>query len=242
MRHHPPRLEEHYDGSDLEALSTLFRYRRWIADSFRPELGGVTVEFGAGIGNFAELLVPCAERLDLVEPSPHLCQALAERFAGTPNTTTHQDSLERWVQGSAPATYDSVVLVNVLEHIEDDEAALEEICRILKPGGHLFLLVPALQFLYSAIDARVGHFRRYSLPGLRTIVEEGGYRVKRARYFDVMGVLPWLILNRILGFTDFKPGMAAVYDRLFVPVTRSLEAVMTPPLGKNVVLIARKPG
>lgn len=232
---------EFYSGADLEALSTLRRYRRWIVESFRPELGGVAVEIGAGIGNFADELIPFASRLDLVEPTPRLCQAMADRFAGKSNVVIHGEFLEAWIAGAPSDTYDSVVLVNVLEHIEDDAAALREFRRILKPGGHLFLLVPALKLLFSRLDALVGHFRRYHLDELRDRVADAGLTVVRARYFDIMGVLPWLMLNRILGFTEFKPGMASLYDRVFVPITRRVEKVMAPPFGKNVVLVARKP-
>ncbi|MEO5335377.1 MAG: class I SAM-dependent methyltransferase [Magnetospirillum sp. WYHS-4] len=231
-----------YEGGDLEALSTLHRYRRWIVDSFRPELKGATVEIGAGIGNFADELLPHASRLDLIEPTPRLCKAMEDRFAGNERVAIHAEFLEAWIAGAPAGHYDSVVLVNVLEHIEDDAAALAEIYRILKPGGHLFLLVPALQLLYSRLDALVGHHRRYHLPELAARVDQAGLAVVRARYFDVMGVLPWLILNRILGFTEFKPGMASLYDRIFVPITRRLETLVAPPFGKNVVLVARKPG
>lgn len=231
-----------YSGADLEALSTLRRYRRWIVESFRPELGGVIVEIGAGIGNFADELLPFASRLDLVEPTPRLCQAIADRFAGKNNVVIHGEFLEAWIATAPADTYDSVVLVNVLEHIEDDAAALRAIHRILKPGGHLFLLVPALKLLYSRLDALVGHFRRYHLGELRDRVAAAGLFVVRARYFDIMGVLPWLLLNRIMGFTEFKPGMVSFYDRFFVPITRRLEKLVAPPFGKNVVLVARKPG
>ena len=129
-----------YDGADLEALATLRRYRQWILDEFRPFLGGRAVEFGAGIGNIAEGLRPHVESLDLVEPSANLIGRLTDRFAADPAVAVHNVMLEAFSAGVADGAYDSAVLVNVLEHIEDDRAALADLHRMLAPGGHLLLL------------------------------------------------------------------------------------------------------
>jgi SAM-dependent methyltransferase len=132
-------------------------------------------------------------------------------------------------------------MVNVLEHIEDDGAALTGIRAVLRPGGRLLIFVPAMSWLMSDFDRLVGHFRRYHKRPLVELIKGAGFEVQSARYCDILGVLPWLVLNRFLGSTSLNPTLAQIYDRVGTPVTRALELLFTPPLGKNVILVARKP-
>lgn len=236
----PPATVD-YQGSDLECLANLRRYQRWIVDTFRPYLGGEAVEFGSGTGSISELLIPLVSSLDLVEPSPNLGERLDRRFAGRPEVRIHRQTLEAWAAGQADQSVDSAILVNVLEHIEDDRLALGHLHRILRPGGHLLLMVPALKFLFSDLDVFYGHHRRYGLGELRGRVGEAGFGIVRARYFDIAGIVPWWILNTLLGSTTFNPFLMRVYDTFFIPVTRAVESVVRPPLGKNLVLIGRRP-
>jgi SAM-dependent methyltransferase len=135
--------------------------------------------------------------------------------------------------------FDSVVYVNVLEHIEDDRAELALAHRALRPGGHLLVYVPALSFLYSDLDRSVGHFRRYQKKQLVGLARQSGFTVVSARYFDMLGILPWFVVYVLLKKT-IRPGDVSLYDRLVVPVMRSLEGIIAPPIGKNLLLIGRK--
>jgi SAM-dependent methyltransferase len=153
----------------------------------------------------------------------------------------HTDSLDGFARDAA-GRYDAAILVNVLEHIEDDDAALAHLFAALKPGGYVMIMVPALRFLYSALDAKVGHYRRYHRGTLRRQAEAAGFEPVLARYFDAFGMLPWWLLNRVMGATDFNPALASIYDRFFVPPGRTLERLIHPPAGKNIVLVARRPG
>jgi SAM-dependent methyltransferase len=230
-----------YEGSDLEALSTLGRYQDWIVQSFRPYLRGRTVEFGAGLGNISTLLRPHVSELDLVEPSVNLVARLETRFAGDDGVQIFAEPLEGRIPATADGTYDSIVLVNVLEHIEDDAAALSGLMRTLHPGGHLLLFVPALKFLFSDLDALHGHFRRYALSELNTLIHTAGFEIIRSRYFDIVGVLPWWLLNTLMGATAFNPFMIRIYDAVLAPLSRWIDRKVTPPFGKNILLVAKRP-
>ncbi len=230
-----------YEGSDLEALATLHRYQRWIVDNFRPYLHGQAIEFGAGIGNISSLIHPHVSQLDLVEPSPNLVKALRQRFKEDGHVSIIPKSLEESLGEIDDEAYDVVMLVNVLEHIENDQHALGELHRILKPGGHLLLFVPALRFLYSKLDRQVGHFRRYHKPDLNQRVSDAGLIILHSQYFDILGVFPWWILNKLMGATGFNPTMANVYDAVFAPLSRGIERVITPPFGKNLLQISQRP-
>jgi SAM-dependent methyltransferase len=138
------------------------------------------------------------------------------------------------------APYDAALLVNVLEHVEDDVRMLRQLLDLLRPRGALLLFVPALPFLYGALDSRVAHFRRYTRAGLADVVAQAGFKLELLKYFDVFGVVPWLIVGRLLRRAKHSERAAQIYDRLVVPVGRLLESQFPPPLGKNLVAIARR--
>jgi SAM-dependent methyltransferase len=231
---------EHFPGDVLEDLGDMPNYNGWIVDHFTPWLGGRAVEIGAGLGTISERMRPGVDRLDLVEPSPDLARRLVEKFAGDPDLEVFDQTLETWMAKGTPETYDSIVMVNVLEHIEDDFAAARGLYDALKVGGALMIFVPALPFLYSNLDKIYGHYRRYTKPTLRDCVSAAGFEIEKLHYVDVAGVLPWWLLNTILGKTSFHGSSLQVYDKCVVPVTRICESVLHPPFGKNLILVARK--
>lgn len=237
----PRNNSTEYEGSDLEALQILHRYRGWILDEFGPYLSGRTVEIGAGIGTYSRPIREMATRLDLVEPSTHLFQRLTETFAGDARVRMFNMTAEQWVGTTPSSAYDSVVMVNVLEHLADDTAILQEVYRLLRPGGHLLLFVPALMLLYSPLDRLFGHYRRYNLRELRKKARAAGFELQRCRYFDWLGALPWLLINRMAGATRITPGLAGIYDAIGVPLTRAVERVIPPPFGKNIILVGVRP-
>lgn len=230
-----------YEGDDLEVLAQMPKYYSWIMETFAPYVSGHVVEYGAGAGTVSERLAPLARELTLVEPSANLVPLLRARFAGDARTEVIPEGLEAHSAGIAPETVDTVVMVNVLEHIEDDEAALKALVRMTKRGGHLLIFVPALQFLLSRLDRNLGHFRRYHKPDLVEKVLGAGAEVRVCHYFDLPGVLPWLILNKFMGSTSFNPALIDLNDRVVVPASRLLEKVVPLPFGKNLILVARKP-
>ncbi|HEX8688358.1 MAG TPA: class I SAM-dependent methyltransferase [Pyrinomonadaceae bacterium] len=234
-----------YAGRDLESMSAARNYRRWILDLFAPHMGRRLVEVGAGTGSFSELLLERApDTLALVEPSPEMHRRLAERVEGLRTKTrvrTFNDTFARAAplvaEGGAP---DSVIYVNVLEHVEDDDAELRAVREVLAPGGRLFVFVPAFQWLYGSFDRQVGHLRRYTRGGLARQCERAGFRVLKAVYFDAAGVLPWWLKYRVLRSERMEPAAVKFYDDFCVPVARRVEAVVPPPLGKNVLLVAER--
>ena len=228
-----------YEGHDLAALSDMPNYYSRIFEVFGPCIRGHVVEYGAGIGTVSDRLLPLADRLTVVEPSPNLAVALKSRFANDPRVEVREDTLEDHAPRLASESVDTVVMINVLEHIDDDPGALSQLLRILKPGGMLLIFVPALEALMSKLDRHHGHFRRYHKPDLTEKIVKAGGNVLTCRYFDLVGVLPWFLLNKLMGITTFNRSMVKFNDRVIVPLSRILEAV-PPPLGKNLILVARK--
>lgn len=226
-----------YLGRDLEAMAFARNYSRWIADAFRPWLGGTVLEVGAGSGTFAALLAESRlDALHAIEPSAEMYPMLAARFADTPRVVTAQATLAEWRSTNA-ARYDAIVYNNVLEHVEDDRAELACVREALAPGAALCLFVPALPWLMSDFDRSIGHYRRYTRRGLGDLLAAAGLSVERLHYVDLAGILPWLVSMRWLrGGLDRRK--VALYDGIAIPVVRRLEALMRPPIGRNLVAVA----
>ena len=218
-------------------MSFAANYHRWIVDEIAPFLGASAAEVGAGIGSVSRLLLEKpVERLDAYEPSSNMFPLLAAALAQEPRA----HAVNAFFGAAAEhERFDSVAYINVLEHIEDDGAELRRAHAALRPGGHLLVFVPALAWLYSDFDRQIGHHRRYHRDGLERLAGGCGFSIVRCRYFDVAGVLPWyvnfVLLRRGLGGTG-----VSLYDRLVVPPMRLAESVVAPPLGKNLLLVARK--
>jgi predicted SAM-dependent methyltransferase len=134
---------------------------------------------------------------------------------------------------------DSIIYVNVLEHISDDEAELRIIHETLSPGGRAFVFVPALSWLFGEFDRSIGHYRRYSKPELEQKCGRAGFRIVMSKYFDLIGVLPWWVKYRLLKSNRLEPRVVQLYDK-FVPLVSVTERFVTPPLGKNLILVAEK--
>jgi len=228
-----------YPGKELEAMSFAVNYHRWIVDELALYLGKTVVEVGAGRGDLSSMLLEKGlERLYAFEPSSNLYPVLEALAKSEPRLQSFQDFFNA---ESVSGNVDSVVYINVLEHIEDDLAELGMARQALKAGGRLLVFVPALSWLFSEADRSMGHFRRYSKKELVARVQEAGFEVENARYFDVAGVLPWYV-NFVLLKNAFSSGSVSLYDRLVVPPMRRVERLLKPPVGKNVLLVARKAG
>ena len=218
-------------------MSFAINYHRWIIDEFEPYLGETIAEVGAGRGSVSKLLLRNPnKRLVAFEPSKNLYPLLEEEL--------RQEARAKAVNDFFGVTYrqegfDSIVYINVLEHIQDDRAELANALEVLKPNGHLLVFVPALTWLYSDFDKQIGHFRRYVKKGLDRLVREVGFTLVKARYFDLAGIIPWYI-NFVLLRNSIGSGSVSWYDNLVVPVMRLIEGVVTPPIGKSVLLIGKK--
>jgi SAM-dependent methyltransferase len=231
---------KHYEGQDLEALADMPRYANWIVSEFAHHLKGRVIEVGAGIGNVSKRYVDGAEHALLVEPASNLYPQLVDRFSGHPHVQTANTLLQDVPADLLREPFDAAIMVNVLEHVQDDEGCLQRLNELLGERGKLLLFVPALPMLYGTLDTLVHHYRRYTFESLAGVLQRSGFYPVRLRYFDVAGMLPWLIAGRLLRRKRFDPAGARLYDRFGVPLTAFVERHIVPPLGKSLTCIACK--
>ena len=222
---------------EFAALSEAKNYRAAIVSEFAPYLTGRVLEVGAGIGQTSEaiLSLPGIIELVCVEPDEGFQQGFRHRLpqirlvAGT-TTDIHSDEF-----------YNGAVMVNVLEHIEDDVAELVRLHGLLSPvKGHLCLLIPARQEIFSDLDAHFGHFRRYDRSGLRKKLERAGFEIKLVSYFNFVGYFAWLMRFRLMRKMSFEIEQVRLFDRRIFPPCHWLESrICRPPIGQSVIAVAQ---
>ena len=219
---------------NLEVMLEAQNYNRFLTDQVVNNRAGngAVLDFGAGLGTFAEMVRDRGIDVHCLEPD--------ERQAGLLSSKDFRTF------GSAEAiasdTYDYIYSLNVFEHIEDDAAAARQVYRILKPGGALYLYVPAFALLFGSMDRKVGHFRRYRRRNLCTLVGGAGLVPERCAYVDSIGFLATLAYNLKPG-DDGALNASAIrfYDRFLFPASRVIDRLASPFIGKNVFVTARKP-
>ena len=234
---------DHFGAEDdLECLAASKHFFDWVLEEFEPYLHGRVLEVGAGTGTITRRLVERYSDVSVValEPADNMFASLDAYAALTQRVSARKETLVDY-EAQAGNAFDAVLYVNVLEHIAEDEREVRLAAEVLRPGGALLVFGPALERLYSELDHKAGHYRRYSLRHLRLIVEGAGLRVVSLRYFDLLGVLPYLIVYRWLHHGQISGSTMWGYDRLIVPVSRLVQhALPHPPAGKNIILVALK--
>ncbi|HKX32934.1 MAG TPA: class I SAM-dependent methyltransferase [Blastocatellia bacterium] len=223
----------------LNQLAELDRYNHWVYEQIADALGQRVLEVGSGTGNITQFL--CADGRDVIATDiiPSYRRELEKQFGKKANVRVDKFDLttgapEEFIR----EPFDTVVCLNVLEHVENDLFALEQMRRVLKPGGKLGLLVPSHQFLYGEVDRAVGHYRRYEKRALTARLKEAGYLVQSMKSFSFVAVLPWLINGRLFKRDYLPAGQANLANRL-VPFLK-LERLIGPPFGLSLVAIAQK--
>jgi len=226
-------------GALREMEATMPRFAHWMYDTVRSGLGQRVVDAGAGIGAYTELLLADGREVVALEYLPAFAAEIERRFGDKPKVTVIQadlgdpDGLPEFPPG------DSIICLNVLEHVEDDLQALRNIRERVKRGGRLFILVPAYAWLFNSMDRAVGHHRRYRKGELVSRLEAADWEVERVFRFNAFGVPGWfvggLLKRQTAGKTLFR-----LYDRL-TPAFAAIEKVAIRGLwGLSLVAVCRR--
>ena len=225
--------ERSYGGTELELFSRALNWKRYWAGRMSPFVRGAVLEVGAGTGINTPFLksAKCSRWLCL-EPDPALARELEPR-CGSIGCEVQVGTLDDVPEASR---FDTILYVDVLEHIEHDRTELLRAAGLLRVGGHLIVLAPAHQWLFSPFDAAIGHYRRYTH---RTLAQAAppGLRPVRIDYLDCVGVM--LSLGNRVGLRQRTPGQTQVllWDRVAVPISRALDPMLGYRAGKSVLAI-----
>lgn len=225
----------------LEIMRAAPRYNAWQYRRIAPYIGRRVLEVGSGVGNISQHIV--SEERDLViltDTDPHYRDELRTRFGAHRNVVvdalTLPDSGAR--EKFRSSKLDSVVALNVVEHIEDDVGALRTMGEMLAPGGNVIVLVPALAWLYGSLDAALHHYRRYTKTSLAGAISAAGLSLDHMFWFNIVGVGGWWF-NAVIRRTRRIPiGQLKTFDR-FVPLLR-MEDRITIPFGQSLIAVSSR--
>lgn len=230
----PAEPRDQVGAATLERLAAAPKFNRWMFDRLRPWIGQRVLEVGSGIGNLSVFLQD-RERVVLTDTEPWYLARLRERFGGRANIEVARLYLPIVDGALAAERFDTVICLNVLEHIEDDVASLAVMRGLLAPGGRVVLLVPALPALYGTLDRALGHFRRYTRPELTAKLRETGLMPRHVEYFNLAGIPGWWLTGRLLRRSLIPAASLRWYDAL-VPLFR-LERLLPWRVGQSLIVI-----
>jgi SAM-dependent methyltransferase len=233
--------ERTYEGSELALFVHAVNWKAYWAGKILPFVKGRALEVGAGIGSNAITLgSPAGVQWTLLEPDSGQCAQMRARIAA--GELPAETEVRCGVLGDLPAepTFDTILYIDVLEHIEHDRDELAEAARRLRSGGHLIVLSPAYQFLFSPFDAAIGHHRRYSRKALLGVAA-APFRPVRSFYLDSLGMM-LSFLNRFL-VRQSMPTVSTIrtWDSLIVPLSRIADPLIGFSTGRSVICIWTKP-
>ena len=233
----PPNALAATEDFEFAALAEARNYRQALFCEFAPFLKGEVIEVGAGIGQMTEPLVhlPAVTHALAVEPDPEFCARHRAQFP------THQ-ILEGTAADLPPGTAgDAILSINVLEHIEDDQAELKRYAALLGPrNGALCLFVPARSEIYAPIDKDFGHFRRYARPALKAKLRAAGLSIVSLHYFNCAGYFAWWLNFCVLKKRSFERQKVRLFDRAIFPLVHAVESnLVRPPFGQSLIAVAR---
>jgi SAM-dependent methyltransferase len=230
---------DHAGAHVLATIEGAHRFNRWMSDCIRPHVGHRVMEVGAGIGTLAQQLLP-RDHYVAAEMDPLHLEVLRNMALERPYMeVAWLDAQQERCFAPYADKLDTIVCLNVLEHIPDAAAALRNFHHTLQPGGRVVVLVPQGQWLYGSIDEAVGHVRRYSREELRSALEEAGFRVEQTFDFNRIGVPGWWLNGRVLRRVHMPKYQLKLYDSL-VWLWRRLDRFL-PWQGLSVIAVARKP-
>ena len=221
---------------ELELFAGAANWKTYMARSLAPFICGDVAEVGAGIGGTTQILagVPGIRTWLAIEPDEAMIAQLQQAIAQAPVPAKAQTG----VLADLPRepSFDTIVYIDVLEHIEHDSGELADAFARLRPGGRIVVLCPAWPRLYTPFDRAIGHFRRYTKASLRAVAVDGMVE-KAAYYLDAVGVLASLANKVALRQSMPTAGQVRLWDRLMIPLSQVVDPLIGRTLGKSIVVV-----
>ncbi len=228
---------------NLHALAEAGAFTDWMYAQIRPYVQGRILEIGSGTGTYSAKLIRDfpAQPIILTDIDPTYVEHLQTTYREQPHISCRELNLD----DPTPAPdligkVDTIIMLNVLEHIKNDEQALRALQELLSPQGTLLVLVPAHPRLYNVIDQAVGHFRRYTRAGMRLVTERASLRIHSLFFFNAVSILPWWIQGSLLKQPAIRSGSLKLFDHL-VPLFAWVERfILRKKLGISLIAVLKK--
>jgi SAM-dependent methyltransferase len=243
MAHQPVTPADSCGAETLEIMAAAPRYNRWQFERIARFLGRRVLEIGAGIGNIsAHIVEGRRECVVLTDTDEYYRERLRRRFAQHPEVSVENLTLPAEDAGERfrPSAVDTVVALNVVEHIRDDRGAVRSMASVVKPGGRVIILVPALPELYGSLDVELGHERRYTRAEVADIVRGAGLSLEALSWFNPVGAVGWWLNARVRRASRIPIGQLRVFDSI-VPILRVGDRVPLP-FGQSLIAVGRRYG
>lgn len=235
------QTQDTYAAADLETIEAATRYNDHVFGLFRSYVGRRVLEVGSGIGTQSRKLTAIADLVVGIEPNANCLSRLESNMRGDGKFTLLPCHLEECdLADLARHRLDTVYCVNVLEHIEDDVAALKTFRDVIVPGGHVLIFVPAVQAAYGPLDAELGHHRRYSKHALAAAFAAARLELTMLRYTNPIGLLGWMYNAHIAKKREHSLAQVKLFERLVAPWALPLERLIAPPIGLSLMAVGTR--
>lgn len=234
-------LRDPTGAETLDIMALAPRYNAWQYERIAPFMGRRICELGSGIGNMsAHIRTAAPERLLLTDTDEHYLERLRTLYAEDPAVRVERLEMPDGGAGDRfrDERLDTIVALNVLEHIEDDLGTLRSAHDMLVPGGRLVLLVPALPVLHGTLDRELGHYRRYTRGSLGETIRRAGFSLQHLRFFNLVGSFGWFVVARMQRKRVIPAASLRAFEHL-VPALR-LEDHVRIPFGQSLIAVATR--
>ncbi len=231
-------------AATLSIISSANRFNSWMYDQINPYLIDEILEVGSGIGNLSRFLIEDDHQTTLSDYNSDYAKTLKGLYEFNDKvseilTIDLQDPDFDKTYMKYKEKFNSIVMLNVIEHLENDHEAIRNCKFLLKNSGNLIILAPSYQFLYCRLDKELGHFRRYTKATLSDLFNQGNFKIIKATHFNLLGVLGWLISGKIIAKKQIGKNEMSAFDKL-VPIARIMDKIIFNKAGLSVVVIGKK--
>jgi SAM-dependent methyltransferase len=227
----------------LQSISKANAFNKWMYKTIRPFLKGRVLELGSGIGNISNYILNDFTEVTLSDYNFEYCSILEKKYSTNTNLKSIlsidlEDPDFKRNNEHIKSTFDCIILLNVIEHLFNDQLSVEYCHFLLKEKGNLIILAPAHQFLYSKFDKEIGHHRRYTKRSLSDIVYKD-FKVIHNQYFNFLGMAGWLLFNKFLGRKSLSENSMTIFDML-VPIAKVLDKLLNNKLGISSIVVGER--
>lgn len=226
------------------AIKDAHNYHNWLCSLVLPHLGKRTLEVGPGYGQYTRFFASKTESLSIADIDSTCIEYIKQNMPEVHAFEANLDSDEWSAQISETECFDTIIALNVIEHLKDDAVALSRLHSSLTPGGKLLLVVPAHQVLYGQMDALAGHYRRYGKHYLHALLVTVGFSIHELQYINPIGGIGWFLNAKLHKPTTLSDNAVnsqiIMFDRYILPLSKLLTPAFSGMFGQSLWCCAVK--